>query len=67
MEEVVMGGVKIKLFENAEELKWYFHKKLCKGDEIAEFYMNRVMEKDLTDPKDLNEWLANTDFRVKES
>jgi len=66
MKEVVMNGAKIKLFEDAEELKWHYHKKLCEGDDAAEFYMNRVVDEDLANPKKLNEWLKNTPYRVKE-
>jgi len=66
MKEVKIDGEKIKLFKDAEELKWYFHKLLCEGDATAEFYMNRVVEEDLADPKKLNEWLENTPYRVKE-
>jgi len=66
MKEVKREGKTILLFDDAEELKWYYHKKLCEGDEAAEYYMNRVVEEDLVDPKKLNEWLENTPYRVKE-
>jgi len=68
MKKVKRGDEEILLFDDAEELKWYFHAKLCKGDYSAEFYMNRVMEEDLRDnPKKLNEWLTDRlPYRVKE-
>jgi len=68
MKKVKRKGEEILLFDDAEELKWFFHKKLCKGDSSAEFYMNRIMEEDLrTNPRKLNEWLTDrVPYRVKE-
>jgi len=57
----------VKVFEDREELKWFFHKKLCKGDVTAQFYMERVVdEKAYPTIQKLNEWLKNTPYRVKE-
>jgi len=67
MKKVEQDGKIILLFEDAEELKWYFHKKLCEGDATAEFYMNRVVDEEYDTPQKLNEWLANTSYRVKET
>lgn len=56
------------VFDSREELKWHFHKLLCKGDVSAQFYMERVVDEEIYPTiKDLNEWLKNTDYRVKES
>jgi len=71
MEIVEQNGKKILLFEDSEELKWFFHRRMCKGEPEFEFYMNLVMEEDLRDnPTELNEYLAKTfrkeGYRVKE-
>lgn len=48
----------MKVFKDREELKWYFHAKLCKGNVNAEYLMNEcVNEKHLKTVKDVNEWL----------
>jgi len=60
-------GEEIRVFDSREELKWFFHKKLCKGDSAAQFYMERVVdEKAYPTIRELNEWLKNTPYRVKE-
>ena len=70
MEEVKQDSETILLFEDAEELKWYFHKKLCEGDDTAEFMMNRVVNEKLYPTiEDLNRWLetfSEEKLRVKE-
>jgi macrodomain Ter protein organizer (MatP/YcbG family) len=64
MEEVVIGGKKIKLFEDVEELKWYYHAKACHGDHLAECFMDQCVKQE-----DVNEWLKrmNEPCRVKET
>jgi len=64
MKETVVDGKKIKLFDDVEELKWYYHTKLCKGDVYAEHLMNICVKE-----KDVNEWLEciGEPCRVKEA
>jgi len=61
----------MKVFKDREELKWYFHEKLCKGDSTAEFMMDRVVDEKLYPTiKDLNRWLetfSEEKLRVKEA
>jgi len=60
----------MKVFKDREELKWYFHKKLCKGDHSAQYYMEKCAdEKQFETVEELNQWLdhMNMPCRVKES
>ena len=59
----------MKEFKDREDLKWYFHKKLCKGDSSAEYIMNKCLdEKEFKTVEALNRWLEtmNEKVRVKE-
>jgi len=65
----MMTKEKLKYFKDREELKWHFHKQLCKGDSFAEFKMNRVVdEEELETMKDVNDWLKQigSNCRVRE-
>lgn len=55
---------KIKVFNNVEELKWHYHRKLCKGDVHAEYLMNESVKQ-----KNVNEWLKRMGepYRVREN
>jgi len=60
----------MKVFDSREELKWYYHKKLCHGDTSTLYFMEQcVNEKDFETVKDLNKWLKKMrqPCRVKES
>jgi len=42
MKQVVRDGKTITVFDNVEELKWHYHRKLCKdsGDAVATIMVN---------------------------
>ena len=69
----MVDGEKTLLFANREELKWYLHAKLCRGEDavMSEFYMNKVYEKkvgsdEFIDVETLNFELRHTPYRVKD-
>jgi len=66
MKKVVRDGKKILLFDDVEELKWYYHARLCRGEDAvnAEYIMNQCFKE-----KDVNKWLEriNEPCRVKET
>ena len=56
----------MKVFKDREELKWYFHAKLCKGDSSAEYLMNYcVDEKAYPTVKDVNRLLKSMGRKVR--
>ena len=65
MEEVMVKGKKVMVFEDIEELKWHYHAMICKGEDsiMAEHLMNSIYEHQ----DDLNYYLKemNQPFRVK--
>jgi len=74
MKEVKRDGKTILLFEDREELKWYFHAKICRGEQVSvnEHYMNKVWEKnvgtnDFITIKQLNAYFENTPYRIKDA
>ena len=65
MKTEIEDGKTILLFDDVEELKWYYHTKLCRGEDVvtAEFIMNHIFEE-----RDVNALLKrfNQPCRVKE-
>lgn len=55
-----IGNRRIKVFHSREELKWYFHEKMCEGDRSAFYNMERAVTE-----KDINKWLEWMGMRVK--
>ena len=43
MRQQVRGGVEITVFDNVEEMKWYYHARLCKdSSDRAALYIHNV-------------------------
>lgn len=61
MKEEIIDGKTTQVFHSREELKWYFHDKMCKGGGASAFY---DMERAVTE-KDVNKWLEPLGMRVK--
>lgn len=70
MKTEVIDGKKIMIFEDREELKWYYHKLLCKGDATAQYMMEQCVDEETHKTvKDVNKWLERRGepCRVKEA
>jgi len=39
MKTETVDGKRILVFDDLEEMKWYYHKELCKGDATAQYLM----------------------------
>ena len=56
----------MKVFKNREELKWHLHKLLCKGDSNAEYFMNRIFDKDITYEWEVNKLVDHLNVKIEE-
>ena len=64
MKREIIGGKEILVFDDCEELKWYYHDKFCHGDTIAGFLMEYC-----NNAEEANEYAKRNEmpYRVKKT
>lgn len=61
MKQIVRAGKTVTVFDDVEELKWHYHRRLCKdsSDHTAELII-RFCGEYYADVKELNKWIKKS-------